>query len=55
MKYLPCVPLCYEHIARHARSIPRTPVFSHAFLFLNVNTMCDFERGGAKKRIMRSS
>jgi len=56
MEYLPHAHLCYEHIARHARSIPGTPVFHVCLVdLLTLNTTCDFERGEAKKSIIGSS
>ena len=56
MEYLSRAHLRYEHVARHARSIPGTPVFHVCLVdLLTLNTMCDFERGGAKKSIIGSS
>jgi len=53
MEYFPSMPLHYKHFARHTRLIPGTPViFRDVVDLLSVNTVCDFERGGAKKLII---
>ena len=56
MEYLHRMPLRYEHIARHARSIPGMPVISHArSWFADCKCHMQFKRGGAKKPIIESS
>ena len=56
MEYLPCMPLHSEHVAGHARSIPRMPVFSRACSWVaDRKYTCDFKKVGAKKLIIGSN
>jgi len=56
MEYLPHVPLHYQHVARHARSILGMPVILCVHSgFADRKYHVRFQRGGAKKPIIGSS